>query len=221
VTRPAEPRHAGPATAARAGRTHPAAGVRRLVRVLVLGGSSLALAATAHRVAGGALPSAWVLAVLSLLVGLVAVTATARRCRTPLLVAVLGVEQLVLHAVLAATAVPVGVAGCLAGPHARHGMAGGCPGAVPLPAGSASTGAPSADTLMWAAHAAAVLGTAWLLARGEAVMWRAVERVADAVPVLGPRVRSGRTAPRTPAPAVTALRRPGTAAAPRGPPLLA
>ncbi|SDT08861.1 hypothetical protein SAMN04488543_3004 [Friedmanniella luteola] len=217
MTRPADPHHAGRPTTTGAAPRHPAHGVRRLVRVAALGGSSLVLAGTAHLLGGGRLPSPGVLVVLTLLVGLVAVTATARRVRLPLLVALLGAEQLALHVVLGATAVPATAAGCLAGPHAHHAAVTGClpPGAVPSP------GAPAADTAMWAGHAVAVLATAWLLARGEATLWRAVDRVARAVPVLTVRAGTRRVPLPAPAPATAALRRPHTPAAPRGPPLLA
>ncbi|GAA1431825.1 hypothetical protein GCM10009616_19820 [Microlunatus lacustris] len=217
MTRPADPRSTGRATAPEPGDGHPTQGSRRLVRVVGLGGSSLALAGAAHLVAGGRLPPAGVLAVLTGLVGLVALTLTARRCRLPVLVAVLGVEQLALHGVLTAATLPAVAGGCLAGSHSHHALVTSClapgapPTAVPAAAGAA----------MWLLHGAAVLVTAWLLARGETLLWRAVDRIADAVPLLRARAVPRRPRPRTPAPVDVVLRRHHPAAVPRGPPLLA
>ena len=123
-------------------------------------------------------------------------------------------EQLGLHVALGASALPPAVLGCLTGPHVHHAAA-GCP---PAPGAAPAAGA---ELGMWAAHAAAVLATAWLLSRGEAFLWRAVDRVAAAVPVLRTRSTASRRRPATPAPRRAAARRPGTTAVPRGPPLLA
>lgn len=216
MTCPADLRSAGRATAVEPGPGHPARGARRLVRVGGLGGSSLALAGTAHLLAGGRLPPAGVLAVLTLLVGLVALTLTARRCRLPVLVLVLAVEQLALHAVLGSATLPAVAAGCHPGAHTHHGLAASCLAGAGPTATLASAGA-----AMWVAHAVAVLATAWVLARGEAALWRALDRVAGSVPVLRPRSVPRRARLRTPAPPAVALRRHQLAAVPRGPPLLA
>jgi hypothetical protein len=69
----------------------------RAVRVAVLGATSLLLATSAHAVGGGDLPALGVLAVTAIVLGLVAVPLTARRCRTGVLLAVLGVQQTLLH----------------------------------------------------------------------------------------------------------------------------
>ena len=105
----------------------PARGAVRAVRVGLLGATSMTLATTAHLVGGGPLPPAGVLVVSGLLVGLVAVTATARRCRFGVLVALLAVEQVLLHWLFSAAAAMTGCDGApLAAAH--HGGALGAMG---------------------------------------------------------------------------------------------
>ena len=76
----------------------------RAVRVAVLGAASLMLATSAHIIGGGTLPSLGVLTMTALVLGLVAVPLTGRRCRTGILVAVLGVQQFLLHLLFTAVA---------------------------------------------------------------------------------------------------------------------
>ena len=199
----------------------PLRGVRRTARVVALGGSSLLLACGAHLVAGGGLPPAGLLAVVGFLVGLLATTLTARRLRLPLLVAVLGLEQLGLHWVFAASTSPAGPGACASGTSAaHHAVAAAGSGCAPLVTGPVTAGVPTVDApLMWVAHAAAVVLTALLLARGEAWLWRAADRlvqVAHAAPSPRPRRR-----PRVAVLAAASAdpqRRPDPLAAPRGPP---
>ncbi|MGI8458431.1 MAG: hypothetical protein ACR2LI_10010 [Propionibacteriaceae bacterium] len=68
-------------------------GFLRGVRVVVLGGVSMLLASGAHLPGGGQLSSAGVVVVSGFVLGLVAAVVTARRCRLPVLLLVLGVEQ--------------------------------------------------------------------------------------------------------------------------------
>ncbi len=150
----------------------------RAVRVAVLGGASLALAAAAHTVGGGDLPSPTVLAVTALVLGLVAVPLTMRRCRLRLLLPVLAIEQVAVHLVLSAAAVPTG---CLpqSGPH--HQVLTGC--AIGVPAVPEAMAEPMGafaghGWVMWLGHAAALVATSWLLARGERWLWRVADRVA-------------------------------------------
>ena len=112
----------------------PARGAVRAVRVGLLGTASMTLATTAHLMGGGPLPPVGVLIVSGLLVGLVAVTATARRCRLRVLVALLAVEQVLLHWLFAAAAA---MGGCDAGPLAA-GHHGGTLGAMGCAAGRAT-----------------------------------------------------------------------------------
>lgn len=165
----------------------PARGLTRVVRVVVLGVTSLALAAGAHLLGGGRLPSAGVLAVVAFLLGLSSVVLTARRCRFPALLVVLVVQQGLLHVVFdTASRVASGCGTAASG--MGHGLAGHTAAASSV-VGSCSTMStltPATDSMasmampgwaMWAAHLAAVAVTAALLARGEAWLWR----VADAI----------------------------------------
>lgn len=200
----------------------PARGAVRAVRVGLLGTTSMALATTAHLAGGGPLPPVGVLIVSALLVGLVAVTATARRCRLVVLVALLAVEQVLLHWLFTAAAA---MGGCNGGPFAagHHG------GTLPAMGCAAGTGGGMdgsalgmATPAMWLAHSAAVLGTAWLLARAEAWLWRMADRVVGAATAKP----TGRLVRRRTVghPAVRMFdlpTAPVSPAAPRGPPVLA
>lgn len=189
----------------------PVRGGARAGRTVVLGGSSLVLAAGAHLVGGAELPSATVLSVVGLVVGLVAVTLTARRCRLPVLLAVLGVEQVLLHEAFGASASVA--SGCGTGSTGHHAMAAAC-WSTPMTTGAM-------EPMGWSmllGHAIATLLTAWLLARGEAWCWRVVDQVVRAAsaapaPWPGARARVHTT------PFALALQgRHFVPAAPRGPP---
>jgi len=151
----------------------------RAVRVAVLGGTSLLLATSAHTVGGGDLPAPGVLAMTAVVLGLLAVPLTGRRCRTGVLLAVLGVQQTLLHLLFSsATAHPTCEPSGLTG--AAHQLAAACGmhGAVLM---SVQSTTPMADsgTTGWAmimTHAVATVATAWLLGRGEAWLWRTAER---------------------------------------------
>lgn len=199
----------------------PVTGAARVARATVLGATSLLLATAAHLLGGGRLPSAGVLTVVGVLLALAAVTVTARRCRTGLLLALLAVQQVALHLVFDASAA--------LGPHCalpetamHHGAAvghalAGCP-APPVMAGPAMHGPGWA---MWAAHLGATVLTALLLARCEAWLWRVADRIvtfATAAPVRR-RVRGSRGAAGSAPPSV-ARSRTFAPAAPRGPPVL-
>ena len=145
----------------------------RAVRIAVLGGSSLLLATAAHALGGGVLPSAGVLVVLALLLGLVAVPLTMRRCRLAVLLPVLAVEQLAVHLALTAAAGPAQcVPGGLPG-GTHHQLLSGCTAG---PAG-ATVGSLSGSATMLLGHLVAVAVTAWLLARGEAWLWRIADQI--------------------------------------------
>ncbi|MET3951267.1 hypothetical protein [Arthrobacter sp. UYEF36] len=132
----------------------------------------LSLAAGAHTLAGGQLPSPGILLALLALTGLASTTATRLKLNLPALAGLLGAGQLVLHEAFTAFGAPA-----LAG--ARPGPAGGLAhhaGPVPLPAGfdrplAASGLDPGLSLLMLAGHALATLLCAYLLARGEAALW--------------------------------------------------
>jgi hypothetical protein len=145
----------------------------RAVRVGVLGAASLVLATSAHIIGGGTLPSLGVLALTALVLGLVAVPLTGRRCRTGVVVAVLGVQQSLLHLVFTAVAEQRGCepSDLVA---TAHQLGAAC--AMDMPMGMPMTAA-GASWPMILAHAAATAATAWLLARGEAWLWRTAEQV--------------------------------------------
>jgi hypothetical protein len=196
----------------------PLRGAVRGLRVAALGGASLLLACGAHLVGGGRLPSAGTLAVVAAVLGLVAVVVTARRCRIPVVLPVLGLEQTALHYLFSAasSSAPLGCvpsghqhlasvgASCLAGGHEMAGM-----------------GTSAASLPMLVGHALAVLGTAWLLVRGEAWLWawctRLVRATVVAISALPTAVRLG--PPVGAARAVVTV--PGTLGSPRGPPVWA
>jgi hypothetical protein len=144
----------------------------RAVRVAVLGATSLLLATSAHTLGGGDLPAPGVLAVTAIVLGLLAVPLTGRRCRTGLLLAVLGVQQTLLHLVFSSAAAHPACepSGWAAAAH-ELGSACGMHGAMPM------TDAGTTSWSMIIAHALATAATAWLLGRGEAWLWRTAERV--------------------------------------------
>ncbi|WP_375425740.1 hypothetical protein [uncultured Friedmanniella sp.] len=193
----------------------PVRGATRLVRVGALGGGSLLLATSAHVLGGGRLPAGWLLAVTGLLLGVVAVTLTARRCRFPVLLVALTAEQLLLHLFFEAASQVV--PGCstlvMTADHATH-------AALPTCAMATAMHPAVPGWAMWVAHLLATALTAALLARGEAWCWRAAERVvalATAAPSSRVRVRTAR--PTVVRPFTRPTLRLGVTASPRGPPL--
>ncbi|HEY0239600.1 MAG TPA: hypothetical protein VGC37_13245 [Friedmanniella sp.] len=183
----------------------------RAVRVGLLGGGSLLLATAAHLSGGGTLPGPGLLAVAAFLLGLGAVLLTRRRVRLPLLLAVLVPQQVLLHVLFDAAAAAGGCTPVQAAHHAMT-MLTCAPGGGMGPMGYAWP--------MLAGHLVATLGTAWLLARGEAWCCRLVDRVAHAAyaaPAARPRRRRPR--PVTVVPTVALLARPHRPRVSRGPPL--
>lgn len=138
----------------------------RLARGAILGGSSLLLATGAHMVAGGRLPGGGLLALTGVALALVAVSLTTRRVRFVPLVAVLGVEQVLLHLLFHAAGT---AASCAAVAMPGHAMT-----TSTVCSGGGATS--SAGWSMLVAHVFAVVATAWLLARGERWLWRMVDR---------------------------------------------
>ena len=192
----------------------PLRGTSRAVRAAALGTASLGLAVGAHLLGGGTLPGAGLLALTAALLGLVAVTATARRVRARLLLPLLAVEQVLLHVLLEAgsgtgpSCVAVGAA------HAGH-HAGNTLLCTP---GAADTAMAMPSWPMLVAHLLATAATTWVLLRGEDALWSLTDRVVRAAsPTLRPWPVSPAPALLT-APARRPLSRPSRTAAPRGPP---
>lgn len=136
----------------------------------------LSLAAGAHTLAGGQLPSPGILLALLALTGLAATTATRLKLNLPALAGLLGAGQLVLHEAFTAFSAPAlspAPAGAAAGP---TGDLGHHAGPLSLPAGLdgplAASGLDSGlSVMMLAGHALATLVCAFLLARGESALW--------------------------------------------------
>ncbi len=143
----------------------------RAVRVAVLGATSLLLATSAHTFGGGDLPAPGVLAVTAIVLGLLAVPLTGRRCKTGLLLAVLGVQQTLLHLLFSSAAAhPACEASGWAA--AAHELGSACG----MHAGMPMTDAGTTSWAMIIAHALATVATACLLGRGESWLWRTAER---------------------------------------------
>jgi hypothetical protein len=185
-----------------------------MLRVGVLGGVSLGLAAVAHVVGGGRLPPPGVLSVAGLLLGLSAVTLTARRCRFRLLLPVLVIQQGLLHLLFEASATSTACAlgGGVGMVHPGGTLSCGPAGAM------ASMSTPS--WAMWIGHVTATVVTAWFLARGEAWLWRAARQIVQAATAAPTGGGTRGRAPLEPAAPTAGLSSPAivSPAAPRAPP---
>lgn len=167
-------------------KAEPTSGRVRLLRAGLLGGLSLLLATGAHVAGGGTLPGAGVLTVAAVLLGLGAALVTARRCRFAVLAPLLSAQQVLLHILLGLAGGAAHVQMAPTVEHLGHLPAQGAT-ATALDPGSlyASTTGSAMDMAspgfaMVLAHLAATLATAWLLARGEAWLWRAADSVTTA-----------------------------------------
>lgn len=192
--------------------TRPLHGPGRAARVALLGGGSLVLATAAHLSGGGTLPGPGVLGFAAFVLGLVAVLLTRRRVRLPVLVAALVPQQVALHVLFDTAAAAAG--GCSPVQAAHHAMT------VLTCMPTHGMGPMGYAWPMFVGHVVATLGTAWLLARGEAWCWRLADRVvraAHASPAARPRVRRARGV--TPVPTPAPLLRPHRPRLTRGPPL--
>jgi hypothetical protein len=140
-------------------------GWARLARAGVLGGASLFLATAGHVIGGGTLPGAGLLFLTAIGLALLSVTLTVRRLRFGVLLAALGLEQVLLHLLFHAS---TAAATCAAVAMPGHTMA-----ATVCGTGTAT----GTSWPMMVGHAAAVLATAWLLARGERWLWGVTDRL--------------------------------------------
>ena len=168
---------------------------------------------TAHLAGGGGWPGWPVTLILTGLLGVTSVALTSRRRRMPSVLLVLAAVQTLLHLLFSRIDGTAASCTVIAGGH--HQATAACtPGAAHV-----SETLPTLPSLpMTVAHLAATVVTAWLLARGEAWLWRAVDRLLPGRPSHGlaldgvvpvPGVRREARMPRVVRPA------PG---APRGPP---
>jgi len=150
----------------------PTRGATRLARAASFGVATLTLAAGSHVAAGGGLPSMTILAILAIPVTMAAMVLTSRRCGSLLLLASMAGAQVVLHGTLEALTahVPAGPADHLSAASAS------------AMGGHAMAQAGGWSVTMTAAHVAATVVAAWLLARGEQALWQLVSRLLPALP---------------------------------------
>ncbi len=201
----------------------------RLARAGALTALVVILTVLAHRVAGGGAPSAFALIVLGVVLWPVALLATRRRLRPVTLLLGLGAGQLLGHGLLgwlSGSGAPSAASSlsieCVQ--HAAHGAASAACAAegVAMVATSAEGHAHAAggsSLLMLAAHLVATVVAALVLARGEQVLWRVLELVLRALPVLVAPVAV--RSPRAAAPLLLPSRLDRTVLAGRGPPAYA
>ncbi|QSZ51442.1 MULTISPECIES: hypothetical protein [unclassified Arthrobacter] len=138
----------------------------RIPRAAAVAVTVLALAATAHLLAGGELPAFPVMTALTAVIALSAIMLTGRKMTVPLLAVYLGASQAALHlafSALAGAGTPrPGLShhlGMAAGPGSGHGV---------VPHEHLSS---DASPGMLGLHVAAILATALLMARGESALW--------------------------------------------------
>ncbi len=142
-------------------------GLVRAARAAVALLAVLGISSAAHEVGGGQAPGVVALAFLALLVGPPVWFATGRRLTTPVLVALLGGAQVVVHLVLRTMVPGHGTGSAM---HVHEGVPEALvPGAAPaMPEMSAL------DAPMLLAHVVATLVLSVVLARAEAALWHVV-----------------------------------------------
>jgi len=175
--------------------TSAAAGPVRILRAALLAAVLLTGGAVAHAVGGGMLPSPLVLAVLGVLLVPVVLAATRRRLGPGRAAAYLALSQLGIHLALhsmhpvtgSASAAPVhcGDAAMVAAAHASGALGAtgrlDPAGMVGMP-GMADGGFLGLTPAMVLAHAVATVLLAWVVARGEDVLWLVVSLLLPRVP---------------------------------------
>ena len=151
----------------------------RLLRTATIGATVLSLAAGAHLLGGGVLPAPAIMAALVALNVLASTVATKFRLSLPAMVGLVAVSQLVLHHAFDSLSVGIRAellpAGATASLH-DHSMSAMAQSTAVLQAamgGGGSAGMAHAGSSVWmlAAHGAATLGIAVVLARGEHALW--------------------------------------------------
>ncbi len=151
--------------------THSARTPFHALRAATLAAATVALAASAHLLAGGQLPAPGILLAVLALTGLVCTAATRLKLGFPAVASLLGAGQLILHESF--TAFSGTVAGSSDGTAAHHGPA-NLPASIPAASPEhvqAHGPDPALALLMLAGHAAATLLSALLLAKGEDALW--------------------------------------------------
>ena len=151
-------------------RTHHARAPFHFVRAASLSTGILTLAAGAHVLGGGDLPSPDILLAVLALTVLAATTATRLKLNLAATTAVLGAGQFALHKVFTAFNAPVIAASQPASTADAHHLSG-----TAIPALVAATHVHTTDStagiLMLVTHAVATAACALLLAKGETTLW--------------------------------------------------
>lgn len=143
----------------------------RVLRSAGITSAGMSLAAGAHVVGGGVLPSPALMVGLGVILLVPAAAMSGRRFSFSTLAGLLGLGQVVLHGAFASLSTPGRCAPVTAAQHLRHDTA-PCagPAAGLAPAQSHVAGLPD-TVLMLPAHAGAVLLTILVLAKGDAALF--------------------------------------------------
>lgn len=139
----------------------------RIPRAAFLTAIVFALAASAHVLAGGALPAAPINAAVGVVLTLCTLLLTCRKLTAPDLVGFLAVGQVFLHFAFSVWSVPATVGG----PGVGHHMSGAAPAALPNASALHEHLAADTNPAMLLLHTAATMVTALILAHGEAALW--------------------------------------------------
>lgn len=164
----------------------PAHGPLRWVRSAALAVAAVGLAATAHTIAGGAVPGWAPLAVLTLPTVLACVVLTGRRRGAVALVAAMTMLQVALHEGFVLLA-PMGCGGPTHVPATHAAMHEAVPAALMSCVATGSAARTShLSTSMLAGHALATVLLATALARGERALWHLRRLVPPSLPHAAP-----------------------------------
>lgn len=144
----------------------------RLLRGSAATAVVLCLSMGAHVAGGGMLPEPALLALLGALTLAAVMAASRRSFRTVPLLALLGAGQMALHEAFAVLSVPVACTP-VSGSHHGTGISGSGISCAPLEAAAHvhTTAGPVPALALLAAHVAATVATAVVLARGEDALW--------------------------------------------------
>lgn len=156
----------------------PTVGPVRVLRAALTAALVLCLAVLAHTSAGGAAPSPVAAVVLLLVLAPVTLWTTRVRLGTARAAALLICGQVLVHGALTSMAPAAHGSAATLAHHGQHGVLPGAAGTGGSPETLVAGMHPSATML--ASHLLATLVTAWLLARGERLLWTVVARLVPA-----------------------------------------
>lgn len=152
----------------------------RIPRSLGIAAAIFSLAAGAHVLGGGLLPSLGILAALGVAILVPIAALSGRRFSFPLLIALTGAGQVILHSCFTALSLPGQCLPAVAVGSRHH---------EPVTCAGPSTAIPAhavehPSALMVTAHLAAVLATALLLAKGDEALFRIRQWLAPLLSIL-------------------------------------